>query len=189
MPFKYYQNLSPSQKNLYKKSDAIEKLNLKKQDDAKAFVKKLKSVLESEDKKKIKKYIELIAFCICSDLGISAPDIHIKSRRPSSSSEELQGLYEIEDDKPLITIWMKTYSYKRTVAFKTFLRTFLHELCHHIDFYYFAFSDSLHTEGFFKRESNLFKDICPKELISASRTKKLSVKEKRELKNKQLELF
>ncbi len=45
------------------------------------------------------------------------------------------------------------------VAFRTFVRTLLHELCHHLDYELLKLDDSFHTEGFFKRESSLFKQL------------------------------
>jgi hypothetical protein len=54
---------------------------------------------------------------------------------------------------------MRTAAHKRVVAFRTFLRTLLHELCHHLDYDLLALPDSFHTEGFFKRESSLFKQL------------------------------
>jgi hypothetical protein len=31
----------------------------------------------------------------------------------------------------------------------------VHELCHHLDYELFAFEETFHTEGFYKRESSL----------------------------------
>jgi uncharacterized damage-inducible protein DinB len=45
------------------------------------------------------------------------------------------------------------------VAFRTFLRTLLHELCHHLDYQHLRLADSFHTEGFYKRESSLFHQL------------------------------
>jgi len=50
---------------------------------------------------------------------------------------------------------------KRLVAFRTFLRTLLHELGHHVDYERLGLQDSFHTEGFFRRESSLFHQIVP----------------------------
>jgi hypothetical protein len=58
---------------------------------------------------------------------------------------------------------MRTAQHKRTVAFRTFLRTLLHELCHHLDYELLKLEDSFHTEGFFKRESSLFKQLVAAE--------------------------
>jgi hypothetical protein len=41
------------------------------------------------------------------------------------------------------------------VAYKTFLRTLLHEMGHHLDYQRLGLGDSFHTDGFFKRESSL----------------------------------
>jgi len=44
----------------------------------------------------------------------------------------------------------------QVVAYRTFLRTLLHELCHHLDYDLLRLRDSLHTQGFYQRESSLF---------------------------------
>jgi hypothetical protein len=58
---------------------------------------------------------------------------------------------------------MRTAKQKRVVAFKTFLRTLLHELCHHLDYELLKLPDSFHTDGFYKRESSLFHQLVPDE--------------------------
>jgi hypothetical protein len=70
-------------------------------------------------------------------------------------------LYEPFDDgtPPLITVWMRTVARKQVVAFKTFVRTLLHELCHHLDYELLKLPETFHTEGFYKRESTLFAQI------------------------------
>jgi len=73
---------------------------------------------------------------------------------------------------------MKTAAKGQVVAFKSFIRTVLHELCHHIDFTCLDLDDSLHTEGFFKREAFLYRQIVPAEL------QKREPKKKRELRKK-----
>jgi hypothetical protein len=56
---------------------------------------------------------------------------------------------------------MRTAHHKRLVAFRTFLRTLLHEVGHHVDYERLRLADSFHTEGFFRRESSLFHQIVP----------------------------
>jgi hypothetical protein len=53
------------------------------------------------------------------------------------------------------------------VAFRSFLRTLLHELCHHLDYELFKMEETFHTEGFYKRESSLFHQLVPKETAPA----------------------
>jgi hypothetical protein len=54
---------------------------------------------------------------------------------------------------------MRTAQRRQVVKFRTFLRTLLHELCHHLDYELLRLADSFHTEGFYKRESSLLRQI------------------------------
>ncbi len=56
---------------------------------------------------------------------------------------------------------MRTVRHRRVVAFRTFLRTLLHEVGHHVDYERLSLADSFHTEGFFRRESSLFRQLVP----------------------------
>ena len=46
-------------------------------------------------------------------------------------------------------------SARQVVAFKSFLRTLVHEFGHHLDYEMFKLQETFHTEGFYKRESRL----------------------------------
>ena len=91
--------------------------------------------------------------------GYHVPPVRVRvlARRPADDYGELHGLYEPEDEgvAARITVWMRTAQKKQVVAFKTFLRTLIHELCHHLDYELFALEETFHTEGFYKRESSL----------------------------------
>ena len=56
---------------------------------------------------------------------------------------------------------MRTAKQRRVVAFRTYLRTLLHEVGHHLDYERLELPDSFHTEGFFRRESSLFNQLVP----------------------------
>jgi hypothetical protein len=58
---------------------------------------------------------------------------------------------------------MRTAKHRRVVAFKSFLRTLLHELCHHLDYELYRLPDSFHTKGFYMRESSLFHQLMPEQ--------------------------
>jgi len=84
--------------------------------------------------------------------------------RPASRDSELHGLYTNETGRrPRIRVWMRTARQGRVVAFRTFLRTLLHEIGHHLDYTHLKLAESFHTEGFFKRESSLFRQLVPAE--------------------------
>ena len=97
---------------------------------------------------------------ICLQLSISTMRVHVLDQRPHDESSELHGLYEPVDQvrpRARIYVWMRTAKKQQIVAFKTFLLTLVHELCHHLDYEYFKLEDSLHTPKFFQRESMIVK--------------------------------
>src|SRR5262249_31937055 len=89
-------------------------------------------------------------------LGVEEVDVGVLAVRPKLREAELHGLYTREEGRRArIRVWMRTVQYKRVVAFRTFLRTLLHEVCHHLDYTHLRLADSFHTEGVFNRESRL----------------------------------
>ena len=109
----------------------------------------------------------------CQDLidalvaGYRVPPIRVRvlAQRPADDGGELHGLYEPDDagTPARITVWMRTAARKDVVAFKTFLRTLVHELCHHLDYELYKLPETFHTEGFYKRESSLVNALLREE--------------------------
>jgi hypothetical protein len=88
--------------------------------------------------------------------------IRVLERRPANSEGELQGLYEPDEvtgGAARITVWMRTAQREQVVKFKTFLRTLVHELCHHVDYELYKLAETFHTEGFYARESALTREL------------------------------
>ena len=194
MPFPYYDNLSAAKKRIYRKSDAIESIPVKSPGAIYPVTMKLKKSLEDNKRRDVAKHASEICRLVCEGLDTEALIVKIRSRRPSSSAEELQGLYErTEGETPVLTVWMKTAAKGQVVAFKSFIRTVLHELCHHIDYTYLDLDDSLHTEGFFKREAFLYKRIVPVELQKREPRKKKAprkrIKRQERKEPEQMDLF
>ena len=96
--------------------------------------------------------------------ALRVPPVRVKvlAARPHAKWGELHGLYETAKRPglpPIITLWMRTARQKRVVAFRTFLRTLLHEIGHHLDYTLLRLGDSFHTQGFYQRESHLFHQL------------------------------
>ena len=179
MPFPYYDNLSAIQKRIYRKSDAIESIPVKNPSGIHPVIIKLKKSLEDNKRRDVAKHASEICRLVCEGLGVETLIVKISSKRPSSSTRELHGLYELtEGHTSVLTVWMKTAAKGQVVAFKSFIRTVLHELCHHLDYTYFNLDDSFHTEGFFKRESFLYKQLVPSELQKREPRKKKAPRKK-----------
>jgi len=140
--------------------------------------------------------VERAAAELCSGIAraLGAPPVRVKvlAKRPRQAGGELHGLYTLsEDGRALIQIWMRTAAHKRVVAFRTFLRTLLHEVCHHLDFTLFGLAESFHTEGFFRRESSLYRKLAPPARSAPRRTEQTGEgpAKKREPAPEQLSLF
>ena len=161
MVFSFYERLTARQQSIYRQSDDIKYLRLNAVDKLQLDAKKLGKILESEQLDEVQLICQKIANEIISQIKAPPVNVEVLSVRPSDDWGELHGLYLPEDDGETarIQVWMRTAKHKRVVAFKSFLRTLLHELCHHLDYEHFGFPETFHTEGFYSRESSLFKQI------------------------------
>ncbi|MBM2830943.1 MAG: hypothetical protein HW411_1733, partial [Gammaproteobacteria bacterium] len=161
MVFSYYSNLSRKQKSIYRASDKIKRISLRNASLITPLVARLEEALRNENRSNIETITRQLTQTIIKDLKIPPVRVIVLAVRPSHDWGELHGLYEPAEKKQqaCISVWMRTAHHKKIVAFRTFLRTLLHEICHHLDYELFNLEDSLHTEGFFKRESSLFKQL------------------------------
>ncbi len=161
MPFAYYKRLSRRDQAIYRKSDALHAPKLKEITKYAPEVNRLRDALARDDRVRVERACRSLVRHVCADLAIAPPVVRVHDERPSSEEEELHGLYTLsgEDEPAQIEVWMRTAARRQVVAFKTFLRTLLHEVCHHLDYHHFALADSFHTEGFYRRESVLAKQL------------------------------
>ena len=163
MPYAYYANLKASDKAIYRQSDKVEALSLTDAKSLRYFVDEIEAALADEDRAALEKLVRQFANALLEHLDVSPVVINVLTVRPSDDWGELHGLYELAEERrrARVTVWMRTARHKKVVAFRAFLRTVLHELCHHLDYELLKLDDSFHTEGFFKRESSLFNQLVP----------------------------
>jgi hypothetical protein len=164
MVFSYYKELSAARKRVYQKSDGIHTVPLPEAEALHPLIIRLVSALEQEDSKQIGEICNTLARGLTNRLHVPPLRLKVLAARPSADWGELHGLYELEEGRAgaVITLWMRTAKHRRVVAFRSFLRTLLHEFCHHLDYHLYNLVDSYHTEGFYKRESSLFNQLVPK---------------------------
>jgi hypothetical protein len=163
MVFSYFNKLSISQKRIYRKSDEIHAVPLPDAETLRPLIGHLASALELEDRDQTEGVCRTLVGGMAVRLGVPPLRIKVLAVRPSAKWGELHGLYELAEGKAsaVITLWMRTAKHRRVVAFRAFLRTLLHEFCHHVDYHLYRLPDSFHTEGFYKRESSLFHQLLP----------------------------
>jgi hypothetical protein len=162
MRFSYYARLTPAQQRVYRKSDERAQIALPGASQLHPLVRELEVALESEERAATQRATERLIAGLTDALRIPRVRVEVLAARPHRGWGELHGLYTAEPGRPAkIQLWMRTAKQRRVVAFRTYLRTLLHEVGHHVDYTYLGLEDSYHTEGFYKRESSLFYQLVP----------------------------
>jgi DinB family protein len=162
MPFAYFAKLPRRQQAIYLRSDALTTIDLPGAPALRPAVARLADALRGEDRAETETAARALVAALARALGVPPVRVQVLAARPHAKWGELHGLYEISgrrDEAPLITLWMRTARQKRVVAFRTFLRTLLHEVGHHLDYTLLRLGDSFHTQGFYARESHLFHQL------------------------------
>ncbi len=163
MPFAYYDRLSAARQRIYRRSDQITSIGLPDPGPLQPLARRLREALTVENRRETERICQRLADGITRQLEVPAVRVLVLRARPSDDWGELHGLYEPSDDGdlPRLSLWMRTARLRKVVAHRTFLRTLLHELCHHLDYERFDLEETFHTEGFYRRESSLFQQLLP----------------------------
>jgi hypothetical protein len=159
--FAYYDRLTRAQQRVYRQSDAVTSLRLPGAPALRPLVDALEAALRSEDRAAVQTASQALFTGLTRAFGIGPCRVEVLAARPRNDWGELQGLYT-EDRRgrpPRVQLWMRTAHQRRVVAFRTYLRTLLHEFCHHLDYRHLKLPDSFHTQGFYQRESSLFHQL------------------------------
>jgi hypothetical protein len=162
MPFAYYDKLNAHQKRIYRASDRVERIPLPPNEThcISDLVDALERALAGAERVNTERAAQVFMDGLTAALKVPPLRIKVLRRRPSWETGELHGLYEPDEEGvPRVSVWMRTAQRAQVVKFKTFLRTLLHELCHHLDYERLKLEESFHTEGFYKRESSLVREL------------------------------
>jgi cell division FtsZ-interacting protein ZapD len=163
LPFAFYERLTRSQQRVYRHSDGVAQIAIPRAADLRPVVDTVQHALAAEDRLRTQAAADRLLAEIASRLGVPPLRTQVLAARPSNHWGELHGLYHgAHAGQPArVTVWMRTAARRQVVKFRTFLRTLLHELCHHLDYELLELTDSFHTEGFYQRESSLLRQLLP----------------------------
>jgi hypothetical protein len=163
MRFGYYERLTTKQKATYRKSDAITAIAIPDAAALMPLVTQLEAALASGKRPRTAKAASVFALAYCKQLGVPPVRVTVRMARPEIRGGELHGLYTFatKGSSPTIEVWMKTAAQRRIVRFRTFLRTLVHELMHHLDVTRLELDDSFHTAGYYARESSVMRQLLP----------------------------
>jgi hypothetical protein len=164
MVHRYYHRLSPWQQRVYRQSNEVTELPVPAAAELRHVTLAVGQALSQGEPRVTAVACTQLLRRVCARLGVTPPAVTVLAERPAGQWGELHGLYDpTQGPNGTITVWMHTAKRGRVVAFRTFLRTLLHELCHHLDFALLRLSYSFHTTGFCKRESSLCRQLLPAE--------------------------
>ena len=162
MRFSYFERLSAKDKRIYLRSDEIRTVKVPDVPSLLPFVDDLRTTLEAGRRIRATQAANTLVLALCKQLGAPKVRVRIHETRPSWDGGELHGLYTFAEeagDVPEIEVWMRTVAKGQIVKYRTFLRTLLHEVCHHLDATIFEMPESFHTHGFYARESSFVKQF------------------------------
>jgi len=160
--FAYYDNLDADQKRTYRRSDAIRRVEIPDVASLIPLAKAIEPILASGDRGGVERACRALVDGINTRLAAPPVIVKVLERRPANSGGELQGLYdpdEVTGGTARISVWMRTAQRVQVVKFRTFLRTLLHEVCHHLDYEHYKMAETFHTEGFYARESAMTREL------------------------------
>ncbi len=162
MPFAFYERLSAPRRRTYDRSDAIVELALPAGPDPRPAAEAIVRALEAERELPVQRSCQALLDDLVARFGVPPLRARVYAARPSGDWGELHGMYfPLEDGADArVELWMRTAMKAKVVAPRTFLRTLVHEFCHHLDYEHFGLPETFHTEGFYKRESHLLNQLA-----------------------------
>ena len=180
MKFGYFSRLSAKDKRIYLRSDELREVKVPDARALEPLVEELRVALEAARRIRTTKAANALILALCKQLKAPKVRVRVRETRPSWEGGELHGLYTFaeEGEVPEIEVWMRTVAKGHVVKFRTFLRTLIHEVCHHLDATIYEMPESFHTHGFFARESSLTKQLlthAPTTATSAAPSSQLSL--------------
>jgi hypothetical protein len=162
MPFAYYDRLGAASQRTYRKSDGITRIEVPDIAALRPLAQAIAPALDEANRAGVQAACQALVDALNTQLATPPVIVKVLERRPANSDYELQGLYEPDEvtgARARITVWMRTAKKENVVKFRTFLRTLLHEVCHHLDYELYKLAETFHTEGFYARESALMREL------------------------------
>ena len=150
--------LNRAQQVQYDRSNAVAAIPIRATPRLLRAIEVLEDSLRTDDRARTERIAQAICDEICGILRVPPLRVQVGDVRPHDQRGELHGLYVPTEQgkRDRISVWMKTAKRGQVVAYRTFLRTLLHEVCHHLDTHLLSLPSSFHTPGFYQRESSLF---------------------------------
>lgn len=130
MVFSYYKRLSRKQQAVYRASDQVGEIPLPNPYALRPLVDKIAAALKTQDRTQTETACQALVTAITQGLKVPPVRVQVLAVRPSNDWGELHGFYRTraQGARGNISVWMRTARRRQVVAFRTFLRTLLHEV-------------------------------------------------------------
>lgn len=163
MTFSYFRRLNREQQRVYRASDEVGAIRLPGAAALQPLAAEIEAALALDNAPRTQALTQQLADGINARVRAAPVGVVVLAVRPRNDWGELHGFYRPASGAQGagIVLWMRTAQRRRVVAFRTYLRTLLHELCHHFDYELLGLPYSFHTQGFYRRESSLFRQLVP----------------------------
>lgn len=173
MAREWWRSLPDEERREYQRSEQLAKIDLAPNPVFGRIVDAVDRSLGADDRDATERAAQALVDRVSRGLSIPTATIRVQGRRPPDGEGELHGLYKPAEgpERDQITVWMRTAKRGDVVATKTFLRTLLHEVVHHIDMRLLDLPNSYHSKGFYQRESSLFRVIARGTSLAAKAAK------------------
>ena len=143
--------------NNYKKSKTTEKFKVNFSKDTKNNFKSLREKQDISEQELNKITDKILKDCKVEGVQVFFSGTQPNTRANGKLKSKTMGRYTPRLRQ--INLYKYTAIRKQKRATKATLDTLLHEIAHHLDYKVLKLEKSIHTSGFFKRISNLKKDL------------------------------
>ena len=119
--------------------------------------------LAEGDQSRVKETTQMVLDLLCDAAEISPTKLKLKDTADSriKGDKLIMKLYGTCEPDGTITVAFRTAVRHKVFAFKTFLRTVIHEYVHWYDHRKLNLGASFHTSGFYQRVRDLYTQLLP----------------------------
>ncbi|MEK7865613.1 MAG: hypothetical protein AAB434_02955 [Planctomycetota bacterium] len=140
----------------YERSNDVLELTIAPATDAVEAASRLAGGLVANDRIAVEVASQAIVSSLCRSLGVRDLPVKVGYKRLVRGRVQFYGFCGKDG---YMTLYFRTGKTNKPVAHKTYLRTLVHELTHHLDWVHLRLLHSFHTKGFYGRVRSLYQGL------------------------------
>ncbi len=140
----------------YERSNDVLELSVAPEADALWATTTLREALLANDRRLVEEASQSIVTSLCRSVGVRDLLVKVGYKRLVRGRVQYYGFCGKDG---YMTLYFRTGKTNKPVAHKTYLRTLVHELTHHLDWVHLRLLHSFHTKGFYGRVRSLYQGL------------------------------